>query len=249
MSGPARDPRSIRPGLWVFGALFLGVAALGVASVVTRSSPLAARDRDGAGDDRGGRQLVLEPADDESDPDDHGTSRALDDPGARGSAREAWARFSAERREPLPPLVEAVVDPQLSRFHALYAEDSPPPFAPLARRGRVLSAQGLDLDSAEPCEVRVLPVDDSSFNCLVRVMCGRTVVYPNRAQTAGYMSCELGEGGPTEAADQLPSVTDGDPAVSFDLARGTVTVRDADRDGRTLFDVTLSLDPGALPVM
>ena len=97
--------------------------------------------------------------------------------------------------------------------------------------------------------MRVLPAADGGFNCLVRVMCGETIVYPNRAQTAGYVSCELGESGPSSADDAMPSVADGDPAISFDATRGTVRVRDADATGRTLFDVTLELDPGTLRIM
>ncbi|AKF10514.1 hypothetical protein [Sandaracinus amylolyticus] len=241
-----RDPRSIRPGLVVVSTLVLALLALGVGGVVTQHARTTDDDEE---EDRGGRTFVLEPAtDDDADRDDDGWARAVDDPGAEGSAREAWAQAFTDRDEPLPPLVEAVVDPQMSRYRAVYTE-APPPFTPIGRRGRVLASSGLDIDSAQPCEVRVLPAADSGFNCLVRVMCGETVVYPNRAQTAGYVACDLGEGGPSAAADSNPSVTDGDPAIAFDLARGTVTVRDADREGRSLFEVTLQLDPTALRVM
>ncbi|UJR86085.1 hypothetical protein [Sandaracinus amylolyticus] len=244
-----RDPRSIRPGLLVTSAVFVALLALGVGSVITERGPFAPTSDD-EDEDRGGRTFVLEPAtDDELDPDDRGWSRAADDPGAEGSAREVWAQAFPDQHEPLPPMVEAIVDPQMSRYRALFTDERPPPFPPIGRRGRVLSSSGLDLDSAQPCEVRVLPTADSGYDCLVRVMCGDTVVYPNRAQTAGYVACDLGAGGPSAAADQMPSVTDGDPAIAFDLARGTVTVRDADREGRALFELTLQLEPTALRVM
>lgn len=246
MPRPARDPRSIRPGLLVFALCFLTAVVAGVGSVVTSTGPFASSAP--IAPDRGGRRITLEAAVDDHD---EGSAR-LDDPGAQGSAREAWASVSTGeqgRLEPLPPLVEAIVDPQMRRFHVEYSEESPPPFTPVARRARVLAASGIELGGADACELRVLPVPDGSFNCLVRVMCGRTVLYPNRAQTAGYVSCELGETSPNQAADSLPTVTDGDPAVSFDLARGTVTVHDSDAEGRTLFHVSLQLDPAPMRVM
>lgn len=246
MPRPARDPRSIRPGLRVFALLFLTALVAGAAGLVARTRPSTAIG-DGGPEDPGGRRIVLQPS--SSEPDER--SARLADPGAQGSAREAWASVSTGEeapREPLPPLVEALVDPQMRRFHAEYSAEAPPPFPPIGRRARVLSAQGIEL-SDDRCELRVLPVAADSFNCLVRVVCGRTVLYPNRAQTAGYMSCELGGALPTQAADSLPTVVDGDPAVSFDLARGTVTVRDADAEGRTIYDVTLQLDPAASPVI
>lgn len=242
MPRPTRDPRSIRPGLQIFAVLFLAALVAGAAAVVS-----SARPSDASSHDPGGRRIVLEPA--TRDGDEPGR---LDDPGAQGSAREAWASVSTGEqapREPLPPLVEAIVDPQMRRFHVEYSEESPPPFQPIGRRARVLSARGIELSDADGCELRVLPVADGSFNCLVRVMCGRTVVYPNPAQTAGYMGCELEGSAPQRAADSLPTVTDGDPAVSFDLARGTVTVHDADAEGRTIFRVTMQLEPGSTGIM
>jgi hypothetical protein len=195
----------------------------------------------------GGRRIRLAP------PDDDGAlpDSRLRDPGGRGSVREAWEEIG-ERTVPedLAPVLEALTDPQMSAFHRSFGNEGemPPPFAPTARRGRLASVRGLDIPAGSQCDVRVLPVGGSHYNCLVRVVCGDVVVYPNQAQTAGYVMCELDGATPTRAVDPVPTITDGDPAVALDLQRGRVSIGDRDHES-SLYDVEIDLDPTPHRVM
>lgn len=245
----ARDPDSIRPGLLVLAAAVLGCALLVAGSVlrdvVLGGSGSASIEDDAGGRDpeTGGRRVRLLA---DRDDDERGSVHGVDDPGPEGSVREQWAEATREGalRQPLPPLVEAIADPQMSAYHRSFGAEDEVPFVPTERRGRLASARGLDIPPGSSCDVRVLPVVDATYNCLVRVTCGGVVVYPNQAQTAGYVSCELGGGGPRRAVDGMPTVTDGDPAVALDLDSGRVTVGDRDH-ASSLYDVTIELEPGA----
>lgn len=242
-----RDPDSIRPGLLLVAAALLG-ASLFTATVVVRDAlGISGSEGEQAELERqGGRRIVLR-----ADTDEDGLADGeVADVGPQGSVREQWAEWSEANVPPaeLPPLVEAIADPQLSRFHASFDREAELPFRPTGRRGRLASARGLDLPPDASCDVRVLPVADSGFNCLIRVMCGGVVVYPNRSQTAGYVSCELDGTTPRRAVDGMPSVTDGDPSVALDLERGIVTVGDRDHES-SLYDVVIELDSTPTRVM
>ncbi|MDQ3034385.1 MAG: hypothetical protein M3Y87_18400 [Myxococcota bacterium] len=245
MPTPSRDPDSIRPGVLVAAAGFLGVVALlawGVVSSVSTTGGSASIEGDGERG-AGGRRVVLLGDDDGQDEQE----RPVRDPGAQGSVRERWASADPLVREPLPPMVEALVDPQLRTFHAMWGDGTPPPFEPIEQRARIVSARGLALDPNASCDVRVLPVRDSGFNCLVRVVCGDTVVYPNPSQTAGYLSCAIDASGGVAGTDTGPTSADGDPAIRLDPATGRVQISNLDWNGPgSAFDVEIAVDPTSL---
>ena len=115
------------------------------------------------------------------------------------------------------------------------------PFLATEHSARIVSLSGeRALDRAAACDVRVLPVRGGGFNCLVRVMCGGEVLYPNAAQTAGYVGCEVAEGQATHALDSGSTAEDTDPRIEFDLRSGTVTVSD-EGDGVQAFSATLQI--------
>lgn len=249
---PARPPRpdAVRPGVLVAVAAVAALLAIGTWAVVARVE--GARGGELAADgetDVGGRRVALLGADDEHDDDGFGR---VSDPGARGSVRDAWREAYEEgppigMREPLPPLLEAVVDPQLHTFHSMFGAESPPPFQPVEQRARLVSASGLDLDPNASCELRVLPVRDASYECLVRVMCGGRVVYPNPAQTAGYLHCSVDASGAVAGADDMPTTADGDPAIRMDPQTGRVRISNLDWNGPgSAFDVEIAVDPASM---
>lgn len=242
-----RPPDSIRPGLLLIAAAVLGASLVTMTVIVRDAMGLSEGSDSGAEVAReGGRRLVLRP-----DVDEEGLADGeVVDVGPEGSVREQWAEWSEQNQvTEVPPLVEALTDPQLSRFRQSFDREADLPFRPTGRRGRITSSSGLDLPPDASCDVRVLPVADSSgFNCLVRVVCGGVVVYPNRSQTAGYVACEVDERGPRSAQDSMPSVRDGDPSVTLDLASGTVQVGDRD-DRSSLYDLTIALDSTPVRVM
>lgn len=245
MKTPPRDPDSIRPGVLALAAVFLAVASLLVWGTVAGTG--GSGSESAIGDDTGGRRIVLRD-DGDGDGDDDFVGRVRD-PGAQGSVRDSWMAAGDQRpaREPLPPLVEALVDPQLRTFHAAWDEHTPPPFQPVEQRARLVSSRGLALDPNASCDVRVLPVRDSGFNCLVRVVCGGTVVYPNPSQTAGYLSCSIDESGGIAGADTAPTSADGDPAIRLDPATGRVMISNLDWNGPgSAFDVELAVDPASM---
>jgi hypothetical protein len=84
-----------------------------------------------------------------------------------------------------------------------------------------------EIAEGSACSVRVLPVMSGGFNCLVQVICGGELLYPEPGQRAGYVSCELEGGRAIRASDVMHTSTDGDPAVTFDMHEGVVTVSDS----------------------
>lgn len=229
-----RDPESVRPALWVAAALVMGMAAL--FSGMALDSALSARSggtvvpEAGGLAARGGRRIVLE--------SDGAADGRVRDHGGPSRIRESFREAVGEGGVLAPP---QAVDPQLAAYRRSFQTEEGAPFTPTARRGRLSTVRGLSLAPGATCDVRVLPVADSSFNCLVRVMCGGVVVYPNDAQTAGYVACELDGRAPRGAVDSMPTERDGDPAVALDLSHGRVLVSDGD-PAHARFEVSIDLD-------
>jgi len=170
---------------------------------------------------------------------------------------EGWAEPesvapAAEDRRPsaLPSVSDAhdrVYDPQraamLRGFQITSLDGGAAlPFEPQERRATISSLSGtVPFDAEAACTLRVLPAHSGRFNCLVRVICGGAVVYPNQAQTAGFMQCELGsDGRPLQAVDRGHTAVDGDPLVRIDLQTGELTVEDRG-DGVQPFSVSMRL--------
>ena len=135
-------------------------------------------------------------------------------------------------------------DPQLDRSRASYGGNDAgmPPFATWERIGRVASVTGTSpVSVGETCSVRVLPVETQVFNCMVRVMCGDTLLYPDPDQGAGYVACSIGEhGAPSYASDDATTDADTDPMVEINLALAHVLVGDRASDGRE-YHATITL--------
>ena len=119
-------------------------------------------------------------------------------------------------------------DPQMQAFERSYAtaEDAGvrQPFSIAYHRGTLVSASGTDVRPGASCEVRVLPVDSYSFNCLVRVMCDDVVIYPDDALRAGYAPCEVQGSEAVSAVDD--SSTDGDREIDLDVRGRSVVVEE-----------------------
>ena len=142
---------------------------------------------------------------------------------------------------------DAVYDPQRHAMREAFELTDPDagaalPFSPFETSAALLRLAGeVPFDPDASCTMRVLPASGGRFNCMVRVVCGDEVVYPNQAQTAGYMRCELdGSGRPIAGVDRGHSALDGDPQVSFDLRTGELTVGD-EGDGVAPFSASLRL--------
>lgn len=115
------------------------------------------------------------------------------------------------------------------------------PFPPSEHEASIIDSEGeLGLSPGATCEVRVLPVRTSEFNCLARVVCDGRVLYPNPTQTAGYVPCDIEGGQAVSAVDDGHTALDGDPLIRLDLRNGTVTVEDRG-DGVSPFRATLRI--------
>ena len=112
-------------------------------------------------------------------------------------------------------------------------------FEAIARHARVVSSSGRELERGARCDLRVLPLRDEDYDCLVRVVCGRELLYPDPAQTAGYNRCERAADGQVDGVvDPSPSSVDGDPILELSLRSGRLRVAD---DGPRGFTVTLAV--------
>ncbi len=119
-------------------------------------------------------------------------------------------------------------DPQMAAFQRSYTTDEDAgvrqPFSIAYHRGTLVSASGVAVHPGASCEVRVLPVQSYSFNCLVRVTCDDVVIYPDDALRAGYAPCEIEGSEAISAIDD--SSTDGDREIDLNLRTRSVVVQE-----------------------
>ena len=164
------------------------------------------------------------------------------DEGGRATLFGAVDPWTNEGREDEPPLprpqlsgsgayatgVEHETDPQMAAFQRSYATSDDAgvrqPFSIAYHRGTLVSASGVAVHPGASCEVRVLPVQSYSFNCLVRVTCDDVVIYPDDALRAGYAPCEIEGSEAVSAVDD--SSTDGDREIDLDVRGRSVLVQE-----------------------
>lgn len=134
----------------------------------------------------------------------------------------------------LDPVSEAVPEPPGSAGRHV---PGMPPHA--VRRGRVVRAEPAGLAEGTPCRLALRPAPaEPGLNTRAHVRCGTSTLYG--AGTSGFLPREgdtLRDEGTTDA--------DGDPAISIDLAAGTVSIRDV-RAG-VVESVEIALDPAPSP--
>lgn len=106
---------------------------------------------------------------------------------------------------------------------------------PLVRSGTVIEMSGPQVVAAgESCTVERIPVHAGPFDCRIEVRCGEQTLYGHDPRT-GFVRCA----GQELVRDGNITAFDGDPAMTLDLAQGTVTVED--RVGMATQRVTISL--------
>lgn len=251
------EPRGIRPSVLAIAGLMVAACAFAIYQA-SSFDPLAPEE--GASEERRDRTR----RDRARERSDRRLQRADRSSAGRGGGyvRHDWGRESDLNRRmslhlPGPSFWRDAAsggvpgnDPQLGAmwrsFHSMSGPDGEAPelpFEPMAHRAELLESEGDVNASPTSCDVRVLPVQSGSFNCVVRVMCDGRVLYPNPSQTAGYVGCEVDdEGRPIRAVDSGNSRSDGDPLVSLDLENGTVTVEDFDSSGERRYRATLRIN-------
>lgn len=155
---------------------------------------------------------------------------------------------------------EAAEDPQLQAsrrsFRGGDAGAGAAPFQETWARGRLLSVDGIPgVHAGSECWVRVLPVGGNGFNCLVRVTCGETLLYPDSSQQAGFAPCDIEDGRVVRGSDSNTSGRDGDPTLDLDIRGRHLSVHDEapvqadpyfDRLGATsvrTFSAQIALEP------
>lgn len=113
-------------------------------------------------------------------------------------------------------------------FHGADAGVGAVPFQETWVRGHLRSVDGIpELAVGTVCWARVLPVGGSGYNCLVRVTCDETLLYPDGAQQAGYAPCEVADTHVLRGTDTSTSGRDGDPTLDLDVGARTLFVHDA----------------------
>ena len=129
----------------------------------------------------------------------------------------------------------AVVDPQMAAFERSWQRfgdagvgSAPgPEFSPTTHLGVLRAVEGsLPLAAGARCEVRLLPVLSSLFNCVIRVACDDVVLYPDSSQEAGYAPCSVSDGIAMSASDDGTTAQDGDPRLEVDVLGRRVHVSD-----------------------
>ncbi|MEM9188909.1 MAG: hypothetical protein AAGF12_07020 [Myxococcota bacterium] len=126
------------------------------------------------------------------------------------------------------PRLAAENDPQIRAMQrTVRGIDINHEFNPQYHRARVIEAEGIRASVGSSCEVRILPVRTTRFNCLVRVRCGEDILYPDADQHAGYVPCSFEGEQVVRAVDDGITSADGDPKVSIDLESARVEIADS----------------------
>lgn len=114
-----------------------------------------------------------------------------------------------------------------------------PAWSPFVRFGHVVgAADPAVVADGTACSVEVAPADGGwELDCRIVVRCGDHVLYGESPMT-GYAACGVV---PSYVVDARTSDADGDPAMTLDLAAGTVTVEE--RAGLVRQRVEIALDP------
>lgn len=213
----SRSPKVNPAVFWVL-LPFLGLCLLFAWRVVDRGwSPAKEREaRDAAGQEGS--------ATSESAAGD-GSYRHRDwtgaDPDAGPRTASAGRRGSAGRAPQTDLDDQGPPDPQVLAMRRSFPDDVdagvPMPFPPAQLGARITVATGdRDIAAGMACDLRILPVRAGRFNCVVRVLCGGELLYPNPTQTAGYVPCTVGEDGSvTRAVDRGATHRDGDPRLDY----------------------------------
>ena len=217
--------KGIRRGVWVLAAGLLVALGLGVWGAWALTDHRRSHDRshreldaDGVAAQRRGRLR----------------RRGSNEPRTRGGEASFDAGVAAE-------------DPQMLAFERSWTHvgdagtGAGPEFAPTTHLGRVRSTSGESpIAAGARCEVRLLPVLTSLFNCVVRVACDGVVLYPHEGQAAGYAPCDVSRGMAVSAADEGVTEADGDPTLMIDVAARHVRVTDRGAGVRT-FEADIDL--------
>lgn len=225
----------IRPGIKIAAALAV-IAAVVVVWLVFAGSPFS-----GPGEADGERA---------EGPEGWDPDRFVGDDGWHDGWQrsDGWGAGADWTRGPWPE-APPDDDPQIQASARFFPDGgSAMPFRPFRRLGRVTTVDGeLPVGVGDRCEVRVLPARTRRFNCLVRVACGEHVIYPDGAQQAGYVPCDLQDGVPSRAVDDGFTHQDGDPTIELDGPGRRLVVTDA-RPGGPSFVATFELAPGSRPM-
>ncbi|MBO6936030.1 MAG: hypothetical protein JJ863_13700 [Deltaproteobacteria bacterium] len=168
----------------------------------------------------------------------HRGQRAWSDPAERTSH---WGSGPADAGT-------AATDPQVAAYERSwqrFGDAGPgaraPDFSPVTHIGVLNSVEGdTPVEEGARCEVRLLPVLSSLFNCVVRVACDDVVLYPDQDQQAGYAPCDVSDGIALRATDDGVTTEDGDPTVDVDVLGRRVRVHD-DGPGVAPFSADIGL--------
>ncbi len=114
-----------------------------------------------------------------------------------------------------------------------------PAWSPFVRFGHVVAAgEPAVIASGTACSVEVAPAEGGAdLDCRIVVRCEDRVLYGVDSQT-GYAACGVV---PSFVVDGNTTDADGDPAMTLDLASGTVTIEE--RVGLAVQRVEIALDP------
>jgi hypothetical protein len=166
--------------------------------------------------------------------------RARAAPRERGAARPFDPAVAAAHAAAAAPY-----DPQLARSLETtgHLDGGAGTFSGVTHRGRVAHVEGdAPVRAGAACDVRLLPVAAGGFNCLVRVECDGTLLYPDRLEGAGFVSCQVDASGPVTAADRSFTGQDGDPLLTFDAPSQRVVVGDGGEGRVRDYLATITLD-------
>jgi len=147
--------------------------------------------------------------------------------GTHGGAG-SWASTAGDAGVPTRDPQQLAYERSWARYGDAGVGSVPAPdFSPTTHLGVVRAVGGAaPVQEGARCEVRLLPVASSLFNCVVRVTCDDVVLYPDQEQQAGYAPCEVNGGIAMRALDESTTGQDGDPRLEVDVEGRRVRVFD-----------------------
>ena len=134
--------------------------------------------------------------------------------------------------------IDIAKNTEVRRGKPLFEVDIPPFNTIIHKKAKRATNTGVLPFRGDVCDLAISP-GWSKYPCMVHVQCGDVLAFGGNG---GNEKCVLQNGAPVSLADIEATPVDGDPLLSFDLAKNTATLADNAADGGAIYWTVFTLE-------